>query len=224
MVENEHNLRIEVELKQRPTSCPLCYSESIVGFGRRNTRVKDMPRQGKMVDLYIHRRRMLCSSCKKTFSEPLPDVDEHRFMTTRVMKWICSQCLKRTFSSIAKEIGVAEGTVRALFKDCVTGLDLSFQYTTPNWIGIDEIHLTQPRGVITNLQNNTLFALLNNCNKGTITRFFSNLKDKAQIQYVAMGLWPAYRDGCTIALPNAKIGIDKHHVVKLVNDALEKVR
>ncbi|WP_244217984.1 helix-turn-helix domain-containing protein [Paraburkholderia caledonica] len=65
--------------------------------------------------LYVSTRRMQCRACDKTFSEALPDVDEKRAMTRRLADWIGKQAVKRTFASIADEVGVVEGTVRSIF-------------------------------------------------------------------------------------------------------------
>jgi transposase len=91
-------------------------------------------------------------------------------------------------------------------------------------MGIDEIHLIKPRGVITNIQNNTIVELLPNRNKDTVVRFLHHLEGKERIQYVAMDMWQPYRDACTAVIPDAQIIIDKFHVVKMANEAMEKVR
>jgi transposase len=230
LVENDHDYHIDVETKQPPTQCPVCHSEKIRGFGRREQMIKDLPMHGKRVGVYISTRRMQCQKCSDaqgkavTFSETLPDVDENRAMTRRLLTWIGKQCTERTNSSIAKEVGVVEGTVRAIFKDYVEELEKTFKYDTPKWMGIDEIHLIKPRGVITNLQNNTMFDMLKNRNKDTMIHYLSNLKDRDRIQYVAMDMWQPYRDACLIVLPKAKVIIDKFHVVKMANEAVEKIR
>jgi hypothetical protein len=44
-------------------------------------------------------------------------------------------------------------------------------------MGIDEIHLIKPRGVIANIQHNTIVELLPNRNKDTVVpKFCSSLK------------------------------------------------
>jgi transposase len=85
---------------------------------------------------------------------------------------------------------------------------------TPQWMGIDEIHLIiKPRGVIANIQNNTIVELLPNRNKDTIIKYLSKLEGRETIQYVAMDMWAPYRGACQIALPDARIIIDKFHPV-----------
>ncbi len=56
-----------------------------------------------------------------SLTEPLPDVDERRDMTKRLVEWIGKQAVRRTFASIAEEVGCVEGTIRLIFKDYVSG-------------------------------------------------------------------------------------------------------
>lgn len=75
-----------------------------------------------------------------------------------------------------------------------------------------------------NIQNNTIVELLPNRNKETVVRYLYNLAGKDGIQYVAMDMWQPYRDACQAVIPQAKVVIDKFHVVRMANDALERVR
>ena len=91
-------------------------------------------------------------------------------------------------------------------------------------MGIDEVHLIKPRGVITNIENNTVVELLANRNKETIIKYLYQLEGKQHIQYVTMDMWRPYKDAVEEVLPQANIVIDKFHVVKMANEALERVR
>ncbi|WNV06015.1 ISL3 family transposase [Candidatus Methylospira mobilis] len=222
--ENEHDYHISAESINSPTGCSYCQSTNLVGFGRREQLVKDLPMHGRRVGLYISTRRMKCRGCNKTFSETLPEVDAQRAMTQRLVVWIGKQAVKRTFASIAEEVGVVEGTVRAIFRDYVAALEDQFRFETPKWMGIDEIHLIKPRCVISNVHNNTIVNLLPNRDKKTVIHYLYHLDNKEAVQYVAMDMWAPYRDAVTEVLPSAQIIIDKFHVVKMANEALEKVR
>jgi transposase len=221
---NEHDYHIKACVIAAQESCIHCQSSSIVGFGRREQMVRDLPTHGKRVGVYIDTRRFQCRACVKTFYEELPQIDEKRAMTKRLSNWIGRQAIKRTFASIAEEVGCTEFTVRSVFADYVQELEKTIRFETPKWMGIDEIHLIKPRGVITNIQNNTVVELLPNRNKETIIKYLSGLRGKEEIAYVAMDMWAPYRDAVLQVLPDAKIVIDKFHVVKMANEAVERIR
>ena len=222
--ESEHDYHIRAHGLNNPEICPTCGGNEIVGFGRNEQLVKDLPIHGKRVGIYFDTRRYRCKVCSKTFLDQHPDFHPERAMTARLVKWIGKQSIKRTFASIAEETGVVEGTIRNIFRDYINELEKTIRFETPKWMGIDEIHLIKPRGVISNIQNNTVVELLPNRNKETIIKYLSGLQGKKEIAYVAMDMWLPYRDAVELVLPQAKIVIDKFHVVKMANEAMERIR
>lgn len=220
----DDDYHIEAEIKSAPTHCVNCKSTELVGFGKREQLVKDLPMHGRRVGIYVSVRRIKCKSCAKTFSEQLPQVDTERFMTKRLLDWIGKAAIRRTFTSIAEEVGIVEGTVRSIFRDYIKQLQRTFKFETPHWMGIDEIHLIKPRGVITNIQNNTVVEVLSDRNKKTVADYLFRLHGRDNIKYVAMDMWRPYREAVEVVLPQATIVIDKFHVVRLANDAMESIR
>ncbi|MDE2259698.1 MAG: transposase, partial [Betaproteobacteria bacterium] len=73
-------------------------------------------------------------------------------------------------------------------------------------------------------QNNTIVDLPPNLNKDTVVRYLSSLDGRDRIQYVAMDMWQPYRDACQIVIPQAQVIIDKFHVLRMADEAMEKVR
>ena len=61
-------------------------------------------------------------------------------------------------------------------------------------------------------------------NKDVVISYLSKLKDINKVEVVAMDMWRPYKDAVNLVAPHAKIVIDKFHVVKLANEALEKIR
>lgn len=224
ITEDEHDYHISATTANPPQQCINCQADSIRGFGRREQMLKDLPMHGKRVGIYVDTRRYQCQSCNKTFYEPLPDADEKRKMTKRLLDWIGRQAITRTFTSIADEVGVVEGTVRSIFRDYINSLEKTVRFEIPQWMGIDEIHLIKPRCVVSNIKNNTIVEILKDRNKPTVTRYLSQLKGLDQVHYVAMDMWKPYRDAVETVIPDAQIVIDKFHVVRMANDGLERVR
>jgi len=222
--ESEHDYHITTEPVAATKACPHCQSDRLTSWGTREQVFKDMPMHGKRVGLYIDTKRFRCQSCRKTFSQVLPLLAENRMMTERLMQWIGKQSLKRTFTSLAEETGVVEGTIRNIFHDSIEVLKKTVRFETPKWMGIDEIYLIKPRCVITNIQNNTIVDMLVNRNKDTVAKYLTRMAHHDKVQFVAMDMWTPYRDAVTAVMPQAKIVIDKFHVVRMANDAMEKAR
>lgn len=222
--ETDHDYHISAEVSNPPKTCMACGSMRMAGHGRNEQVIRDLPSHGKRVAIYINNRRWRCQDCGKTVMEILPAVNSKREMTERLVQWIGRCSLKRTFASLAEEAGLDEKTIRNIFRDHVNELEATVRFETPQWMGIDEIHLIKPRGVITNIENNTVVELLANRNQDTIAKYLTGLKGKDKVQYVAMDMWKPYKTAVNAVLPQATIVIDKFHIVKMANEALEKVR
>ncbi len=223
--ETEHDYHIYARTKVPSTICPHCGSNNVVGHGSDDITVKDMTIHGKRVGVYIGVRRYKCRGCGKTFTEALPHINSKRLMTDRLVQYVGGQALSRTFTSIADEIGVAEGTIRNIFRDYVNELEKTVRFEIPQWMGIDEIHIIKkPRAVISNIENNTIVNILPDRNKKTVIKYLNGLDGKDRVRYVAMDMWKPYRDAVNTVFPDATIVIDKFHVVRMANEAVEKVR
>ncbi len=223
--EAEYDYHIDAEAKHHPTACQNCGSPDIVGFGRNEQLVRDLTIHGKRVGIYVDTRRYQCRVCKKTFYERLPDVDGKRMMTSRLVKWMGEQAIKRPFAHIAEEIGVNEMTVKNVFNDYINELERAVRFETPQWMGIDEIHIIKkPRCVVSNIENNTIVNVLRDRNKKTVADYLFRLNGRNLVKCVAMDMWEPYKDAVRDVMPQARIVVDKFHVVRMANECLEKVR
>lgn len=223
--ESDNDLHVYAESTQAVSACVHCASPTIVGFGRHERLVRDLPGQGRRVGIYIDGRRFRCRACSKTFFERHADVNDARDMTKRLVDWIGSQSIKRPFAHVAEETGVTEGTVRGIFAAYVQQLGSQIRFETPEWLGIDEIHIIKkPRAVIGNVRENTIIDMLPDRNKASIVDYFTRMPDRQRVKIVTMDMWTPYRDAARLVLPGATVVVDKFHVVRMANAALEAVR
>ncbi|MEG3764976.1 ISL3 family transposase [Alteromonas sp. 14N.309.X.WAT.G.H12] len=224
VVELEHDYQVQAAVAKQPTHCPRCHHTEIVGFGRRDELILDTPHHGKRTCIILNRRRYRCQSCRQTFMEQVPHKDEKRQMTHRLVQYIERESLRCTFSAVAEDVGVDEKTIRNIFNDYYERLEKTLKFETPQWLGIDRIHIIKPRCVITNVEQQTIIDILDNHNKTTVKRYLSKRKDCEQVRYVAMDMCRADRDAVATMIPDATVIIDKFHVVRMANESLERAR
>lgn len=224
--ENEFDFLIQVVTNSPPFACPHCGRiANLYKHDNREHICMDLPIHGKCVGLLIKRQRYRCRECSQTFWERLDHtIDERRNCTKRLLTYIEKQSLKRTFVSISEDVGLNEKTIRNIFRDYINRLKETLRFETPNWLGIDEIHMIKPRCVLTNIEERTLLDVLPNRSKEKIVGYLSRLPNRGRIQYVAMNMWQPYKDAVKAVLPKATIIIDKFHVVRMANQALETIR
>lgn len=225
ITETEHDYHVKATISGIGNRCPQCQSVlNVIGHGRNEILVHDLPSHGKRVGIYIDAPRFRCKSCGKAFMGELPGVNPARRMTDRLVRWIGKQSLKNTFARVADEIGLDEKTVRNVFRDHIAELEKRYKFETPDVLGIDEIHLIKPRCVLTNISKGTVVDVLKDRNKDTVTAYLAGLKEKKNIRTVTIDMWRPYKDAVEVVLPHCGIVIDKFHVVKMANESLDRVR
>lgn len=224
--EKQHSYRVAAEMTSQPRVCMRCGAiTEFSQFGTRRYQFSDLTIHGKQVEIVAIRKRHQCCECKKVFILPLISVDEKRRITLRLKSYIQDKSFTRTFTSIASDIGLDEKTIRNVFRDYVSELEKEFKFETPEKLGIDEVHLLgTSRGVMSNVDERTLIEMLPNRNKRTIIKYFSRIPDRKQVKIVCMDMWRVYREIVETLMPDADIVIDKFHVVRMANDAVEHVR
>jgi transposase len=224
--ETEHDIRFTVEVEVSRVVCSHCGSiENANRFGKKAQITMDMPIRAKRVGLDIQRKRFRCKDCGRTFMQPLYFVDERRQATIRLIAYVRQESLRRTFTSIARDVGVTEATIRAIFKDHTEELEHSIHFETPEWLGLDELKLDGTmRGIMTNVKERTVLDLLAKRDIPTIENSLRRLEDKKKVQLVTMDMWAAYKNCVRRMLPHAEIIVDKFHVLKPASFAMDKVR
>src|SRR3546814_9910147 len=98
-----------------------------------------------------------------------------------------------------------------------TRTDTLFPYTT-------RFRSKRYRCILTNIEERTLLDLLATRRQDVVTNYLMKLKDRQKVEIVSMDMWNPYRAAVKAVLPQARIVVDKFHVVRMANDALERVR
>lgn len=225
--ENGHDMMIVADYTASPSVCVRCgvADPRLKKYGVQQQTFMDTPVHGKRAAIQINRQRYRCLECGKTFQQQLPDMDEKRTMTRRLREYIQRRSLERTFTEVGLDVGVDEKTVRNIFNEYVAGLDAKYWPLTPNWIGIDELFLVRkPRCIFTNVQQRTIMDLLPTRDRKTVQEWLMQRQLRDLVEVVTMDMWKPYRDAALEAMPNAVVVVDKFHVVKMANHALDSVR
>jgi transposase len=102
--------------------------------------------------------------------------------TKRLVAYVQREALRRTFVSVADEVGLAESTVRRIFAEHTQALDAARPLITPDWLGGDEIQLGgRRRCVLTNVQQRTILDPLRDRNRSSVVAFLQGLAEKERV-------------------------------------------
>jgi len=223
--EQEYDIFIDLKPINDNEHCKHCQSTSIRKKGVKSQFYFDLPIRNKRVGLNVRVQGYLCSDCNRYSQIYLPAISSDHSMTSRLVTYIQKTALQKPFTHIADMIGVSESNIRKIFKEYVVILEKDTKFETPKVMGIDEIHLSgRARAVITNIEEKTIVEMFKNRNKTTIISYLQSLDKPYVVLNVAIDMWKPYKDSVNLVLQDAVVVIDKFHVIKMVNEALERCR
>lgn len=225
LVNEDHSVRIEAAFATDPDRCPVC-SAPLYRHGSFTMTFRDTPIGNKAVRIQLDRKRYRCRACGKTFRQPLTGVSEQRRMTERLIEFLGEESLGRTFADVARNAGVDEATVRAIFHEYTRTALAALHPESPRVLGIDEVHLNRRnRCVFSNVEMGTILEMLPNWSRDSVYRFLvTGLTDRTRVEVVVIDMHNPYRLAIQPALPNVQVVVDKFHVVRMANQALDRVR
>lgn len=225
--EGRDEYRVTVQVARSQAACPTCQTglPVVERWSRITQTYRDLPMHGKRVVIEIERQRYRCRTGNHTFMEPLPSMDDGHRMTARMIAHIEQTALRRPFAHIAAELGINEGTVRRIALEAVEELEARLLIETPTWLGIDELHLTsQPRAIFTNVKARTLVDMLPKRDVKSVAKRLTEFRQRDRIELVLMDMWRPYKQAANDVLPQARIVVDKFHVVRMASEGMERVR
>lgn len=215
----------QATVKTSPAECTECGSVHIVKHKKHDRMVRDLNEYEHRVGIIIHGHRYQCKECGNTFGEELKCVDKSGRLTKRLIAKIRLECFDKTFKDIADEYGISQPSVKRIFEDYVDELSESYTLYSPQILGIDEVHLhSQYCGVFVDVLGQKIIEMTENRNKVTVKKFLKSLPENHKIQCVTMDMWQPYKDAVLDVLGDVPIVIDKFHIIRELNRALEDIR
>jgi len=162
--------------------------------------------------------------------EKLEWLAEFPFYTKRFAFYVGRRCRGSTIQDIAKELHLNWKTVKALEKQYMREQLRRVSNPGPKVIGIDEFSLRKGhtyRLVVSDLERRRpIWFGGEDRSEESLDRFYQWLgsKKSQKIKLAVMDMWKAFRNSTAKNAPQAGILFDKFHVMRHLNEALDKVR
>ncbi len=211
--------------------CPHCLRPTNQVNQYTSRQVRDLDISGRQVWLEMRLRQYFCPGCDRFFSEELGFAEPGKSHTHRQAKWIFECCARQPFTEVGALLDVNAKTVERIYYGHVEArLNLPDRYADVRRLGIDEIAHRKGKGsyccVLTDLDRNIALDALPNRLKDTLIAHFQKLGPKfcAQIESVSYDMWSAYHTVSQRFFPQAVHVVDRFHVVKALNQALDTFR
>jgi transposase len=144
--------------------------------------------------------------------------------------YVGKRCQSSTVKEVATELRLDWKTVKNLEMEYLQEKLLRSEKINPEVIGIDEISIKKGheyRIIISDLVNKRpiWFGGIDR-SESSLDQFYNSLKSiqKKKIRLAVMDMWKAFRKSTKKNIPHAAILFDKFHVIRHLNDSLDKVR
>jgi transposase len=143
---------------------------------------------------------------------------------------VVAMCKEMSISSVANMVNIHEDSVWRILSHYVDKAKEDRDISDLETIGVDEIAVKKGHNYVTlfyDMGEARVIHIENGKGKGVFNNFretISNEVDHEQIQYISMDMYPAFKSGARQYFPKATIVFDKFHIIKMINDAVDRVR
>jgi len=223
-------LELQVKPKGNGRRCPIC--------GRRCPLVQSTPEERRWRDLIVagtpvwlvYRPREILCPTHGRLQEVIPWARSHSRMTYRCEFQLLRLCQMMTQKAAAELFHIAPSTLSEWLHGLIKRLREGHEIKDLRSIGVDEISYCRGQKYVT-----IVYDLVHSCviwvgkgkTRDTIDRFFTEVLTQEQceaIQTASCDLGQTYIDAIKRFCPNAILVLDRFHVVKKLNEAVDEVR
>lgn len=225
----EDALFIDVILKRKETSCPVCGSSSLKIKEYKLRKINHSALQFRKCTILYHARRFVCTQCGKTFYEPCPFVESGSNISQLTILNVLKELKETsaTFTSVARHNALSPTKVQEIFDSYVN----IPRQTLTKVLCIDEVYtetstISKYSCLILDFLNHRLLDVIRDRKKYTLLHYFEKIskEERSNVQYVVMDMYDIYRSVIQLRFPKAKIAVDSFHVVKNYTEALDNIR
>ncbi len=218
-------------IERKTFSCSECLSDrvSTIPAGTRTIHCGNLGRKLFFAEINVH--RIYCRNCKILATEHLPFLSHPKSRISRSLeRTIIELRSEMSISGIANYFKLDWRTVKRCEKRYLKKKFRRIKLKKVRVIGIDEIYIKSQGKekyitIVRDLKSGAVLYIGNGKGADSLKNFSKRLRhSKAKITAIAMDMSKAYVSWAKKSLPNATIVFDHFHVIKLMNEKVDKVR
>lgn len=233
-INNLNTLVFNATLTYKSNHCPKCGNcdnKKIIKHGSKNSIVRILPVNGQPAAIELKKQRFLCKECKSTFMAETSLIKKFNSISNRLkMNILNNLALKISETDIAKLNHVSHSTVSRYIDNSFNSYKPDF-LSLPKNISFDEFKSTKDaKGsmsfIFTDSQNKRIIDIVENRQLPFLIKYFSKFtkEARAMVETVCIDIYTPYMSLIKEMFPNAKIILDRFHIVNLLSRALNKTR
>ena len=224
--ETDTHIEIQAKLDYPAPSCPHCHGKMIKYDFQKNSKIPLLEQAGTPTLLHLKKRRFQCKSCRRvTVAET--SIVEKNCQISNLVRQKVTQLLteKVSLTDIARRLRVSTSTVYRKLDQFTFKKHYDKLPAVMSW---DEFGFKKGKlaFVAQNYETNELITILDNRRQTTIRNYFLKypLKARQQVQFITMDMSGAYIPLAKKLFPNAKIVLDRFHIIQHLGRAFLKTR
>lgn len=226
--ELEDRFEVTVIHRRNRVACPRCGKLTAKEHSRRQQGKRDRGLRDKTVILMLIKRRFRCYCCGKVFTEPDEVFGPRRRSSCRFREYLGQEALHQTVRRTAQKERVGEELVRSCVAEGIGKiLEARGVKETPEFMGLDEFSVRRRRlyhTAICDLMDGEVMEVVEGQGKQKVEEYLNKLPEPEKVKAMAMDMHEPFRQVVQECLPNAKVVVDKFHVIRHINEAVDKVR
>jgi len=224
----ETDTHIESQAKRNypAPSCPHCQGKMIKYDFQRPSKIPLPEQAGTPTLLRLKKRRFQCKGCKRVMVAETSIVEKNCQISNLVRQKVAQRLTEKvSLTDIARRLRVSTSTVyrkldQFTFKEHYDRL--------PRVMFWDEVGFKKGElaFVAQNYETNELITILDNRRQTTIRNYFLKypLKVRQEVRFITMDMSGAYIPMARKLFPNAKIVLDRFHIIQHLGRAFLKTR
>ncbi len=214
--------------------CPKCAQRADTIYDRRIVEIKDAPLRNCQVLLKIIKRRFYCKYCIKPFTEPILGISKGHRTTERLKRFLFNACENYVdISKVALDFPVSRTSIYRYYYKQLYLERKKRLYPWPKKIGLDEHSFSRRKNnseslewvsVVVDHVNKRLMEVTAGRTVDDLTRDLSYINGRENVQHITIDMSETYRSFIYSFFPNAKITVDKFHLVRLFQKEINQAR
>lgn len=224
--QHETHIEVQATLDYTPPMCSHCQGKQIKYDFQKPSKIPFIEIGGLPSLIRLKKRRFQCKDCHKVTVSETSLVQKNCQISELVRQKITQLLLKReALSHIAEKLAISTSTVYRKLKQFQSKDDYS---TLPKVLSWDEFSYQKNKlaFIAQDYETKKIITILDNRRQTTIRNyFFKYAKDaRERVKIVTIDMSGNYLPLIKMLFPNAKIVLDRFHIVQHMNRALKQTR
>ncbi|EGP65249.1 ISL3 family transposase [Streptococcus mitis] len=226
IINRDTHKEIIARLDYDAPSCPYCGSQMKKYDFQKPSKIPYLKTTGRPTRILLKKRRFKCYHCSKVMVAETSLVKKNHQIPRIINQKIAQKLIEKTsMTDIAHQLAISTSTVIRKLNDFRFKPDFSYLPEIMSW---DEYAFTKGKMsfIAQNFDNLNIITVLEGRTQAIIRNHFLRY-DRAvrcQVKIITMDMFSPYYDLAKQLFPNAKIVLDRFHIVQHMSRAMSRMR